>query len=170
MLEALTGQVLSLSRATQNEVPRESVVLASVLERVAADAELEALDKRVELRWTAPSADLEVSANEALLVSAIQNVVRNAVQATPDGGSVVIDTSHDERRVRVRVTDSGAGVPESELERIFEPFYRLDTNRPGSGIGLAITARVMEQIGGSVRAQLAGSGGLEVVLELPLAR
>jgi two-component system sensor histidine kinase CpxA len=72
------------------------------------------------------------------------------------------------------VLDHGPGVPEPELARIFEPFYRTDKSRDhrqdGQGIGLAITARVTELHGGSVSARNRPQGGLEIALKLPLAR
>ena len=74
----------------------------------------------------------------------------------------------------VRVLDRGPGVPEAELERIFEPFYRADNSRDhrqdGQGIGLAITARVAELHGGKVTARNRAEGGLEIAIELPLGR
>ena len=74
----------------------------------------------------------------------------------------------------VRVLDRGPGVPEAELERIFEPFYRTDKSRDhrqdGQGIGLAITARVTELHGGRVTARNRAEGGLEIAIELPLGR
>jgi two-component system sensor histidine kinase CpxA len=78
----------------------------------------------------------------------------------------------DGREAAVRVLDRGPGVPETELTRIFEPFYRTDQSRDhaqdGQGIGLAITARVMELHNGSVGAKNRTEGGLEVALKLPL--
>ena len=72
----------------------------------------------------------------------------------------------------MRVLDRGPGVPDSELSRIFEPFYRTDKSRDhqkgGQGIGLAITTRVTELHGGSVTARNRNGGGLEIDLKLPL--
>ena len=72
----------------------------------------------------------------------------------------------------VRVADAGPGVPENDLERIFEPFYRTDESRDhrksGEGIGLAITASVMQRHGGRALARNVAEGGLEIVLSLPL--
>ena len=71
----------------------------------------------------------------------------------------------------LRVRDSGPGVPEEDLARIFEPFYRGDSSRDhqttGQGIGLAITARVMELHGGQVTAANRADGGLEITLQFP---
>lgn len=168
VLDALTTQVMSLTRAAQSEGVDSVVSLADVVERVSANARVEAGTRGIQLEISPPVDSVRVRAQEALLASALENVVRNALQATPDGGQVSVAATVRDRYCSVTVTDSGPGVPEDQLERIFEPFFRLDTNRPGSGIGLAITARVMQQVGGSARAQNGAGGGLVVTLEIPV--
>lgn len=170
VLDALTVQVLSLTRASQGEGNGAPVSLANALHRVADNARVEAGNKDVELDCEFPPADIAIALDETLLASAIENVLRNAIQATPAGGRVTISTQVEDKRCTVTVADTGTGVPDDALERIFEPFYRLDTNREGSGIGLAITARVVEQVGGSVTARNASDGGLVVTLEMPIVR
>lgn len=168
VLDALTAQVLSLTRASQSEGSDQPVALADIIDRVAGNARLEADAKGLIFECPAPGDEALVQADETLLASALENVVRNAIQATAAGGHVMIRTRLEGDRCVVTVTDTGQGVPEDELERIFEPFYRLDTNREGSGIGLAITARVMDQVGGSVEASNTSDGGLAVALTMPL--
>jgi signal transduction histidine kinase len=67
------------------------------------------------------------------------------------------------------VIDTGPGVPERALERIFEPFYRIDTNLSGAGIGLAIARRVLLQLGGDIEAKNRPGGGLKITMRLPRA-
>ncbi|MGB5492001.1 MAG: ATP-binding protein, partial [Woeseiaceae bacterium] len=67
----------------------------------------------------------------------------------------------------VTVSDGGPGVPAKDLDKIFEPFYRIDTNRPGAGIGLAITKRVLQQLGGKVTAANRPGGGLQITMRFP---
>ncbi len=169
VLDALTAQVLALTSAMQSARRQEPVELANVLDRVVDNALLEAGTRDITINCSAHDEGLVVVADDNLLVSAIENVLRNAVQAVPDGGSVSIETKVKNDRCTLTVTDTGSGVPVDELQRIFEPFYRLDTNRAGSGIGLAITAPVLEQIGGSVEASNAEGGGLIVSMTIPLA-
>jgi len=169
VLDALTAQVLALASAMQSDCTRGRVRLAGVLERVVDNAQLEAGEKGVSIDHVTPDGAIAVIADENLLASAIENVLRNAVQAAPSGGRVTVATQVSADECTVTVTDDGGGVPGDEVERIFEPFYRLDTNRDGSGIGLAITARVMQQIGGSVVARNAEGGGLAVSMTMPLA-
>ena len=95
----------------------------------------------------------------------------NALAHAGTGQCVVLKLERAPAGIVVRVLDRGPGVPEADLKRIFEPFFRVDDSRDhqtdGQGIGLAITARVMELHGGSVTARNRADGGLEIELELP---
>jgi two-component system sensor histidine kinase CpxA len=113
-----------------------------------------------------------VRADAELLASAIENVVRNALHYSPSGAAVELTLSSDPGEVRLVVRDHGPGVPEADLQRIFDPFFRVAESRSrdsgGDGIGLAITARVLSAHGGTTRAQNApDGGGLLVELSLP---
>jgi two-component system sensor histidine kinase CpxA len=169
-LDALVGQVMTLTRLrTATEPRREVLHLDQIVADVLDDARFEHPARCIELAARMP---VQVLGDAAGIKSAVENVVRNAL--------LYADDSHIEVRVeaangtaRVRVLDRGPGVPAEELKRIFEPFYRTDKSRAhqtdGQGIGLAITARVMELHGGSVQALNRAGGGLEVVLTLPAA-
>ncbi len=165
-VENLATQVLSLARAEEPPDVSEHTALTRVVEQVAADAEFEANALDVRLHCKAPPQDVRVKGNPAAIASAIENVVRNAIQNTPAGGEVNV-TLDDGTPCTVTVTDTGPGVSEEALEKIFEPFYRSDTNRPGAGIGLAITRRVLQQLGGGLRAANRPGGGLQVTMQFP---
>ena len=109
-----------------------------------------------------------------MLRSAIENVVRNAMIYGDRTKPIEVRIDLNGATATVRILDRGPGVPDLELERIFEPFYRTDKSRDhrqdGQGIGLAITARVTELHGGKVRARNRAEGGLEIAIELPLGR
>ncbi|MDB6102781.1 MAG: Signal transduction histidine kinase, partial [Gammaproteobacteria bacterium] len=107
-----------------------------------------------------------------LLRSAMENVIRNAVRYAPAGSKVAIDARRvDARGIEVVVQDRGPGVPEKDLELIFEPFYRVDAARNravgGDGLGLAIAARAVAIHGGTIQARNLGAGGLAVHVSLP---
>jgi signal transduction histidine kinase len=103
---------------------------------------------------------------------AVENVIRNAIRHAPAGTAVEIGVSHDPDKVEVTVRDYGPGVPEDALARIFDPFYRVDTDRNrnsgGVGLGLSITKRAVELHKGRVSAVNANPG-LLVKLELPVS-
>ena len=174
-LDRLIGQVLHLSRldaAARAELADE-VDLVELLDDIARDAAFEAQARGVTVRWQPPAAPLRVRGNGAWLASAIENVVRNALRYTAPGSAVALELGADADAVRVRVRDHGPGVPDAELERIFDPFHRVAESRTresgGDGIGLAITARVLAAHRGSSRAENAPGGGLVVTLALPAA-
>ena len=119
-----------------------------------------------------------IAANAEKLCSAIENVLRNAIRYTKNKSSIDISlqraTAKNELSNKpyydVCIKDNGPGIPEKDLENIFEPFFRVDDARNnktgGYGIGLAIAKRVISQHGGSIRARNTGSG-LTVVISLP---
>jgi two-component system sensor histidine kinase CpxA len=125
----------------------------------------------------------------SLIHSAIENVVRNAIRYTEEGTSVEVRLeqgvglpnsgagfNHDsgvKAEAVVRVTDSGPGVPEDALDKLFRPFYRIDDARGrqtgGVGLGLAITDRAVRLHGGTIRVSNRPQGGLMVEIRLPLS-
>ena len=102
--------------------------------------------------------------------------MRNAIRYTEEGTSVTIELDHAQgpggSEAIVRVIDSGPGVPEDSLDKLFRPFYRIDDARGrqtgGVGLGLAITARAVSLHGGTVRATNRAEGGLILEIRLPL--
>jgi two-component system sensor histidine kinase CpxA len=118
------------------------------------------------------TAHITLRSNRDLLTSAVENVLRNAVRYSPQDGLVDVSVERaDAAGLSIVIRDRGPGVPGGDLERIFEPFYRVAESRDratgGEGIGLAITAQVMKTHGGSAKASNLAGGGLEVRLNLP---
>src|SRR5438552_838886 len=117
--------------------------------------------------------DPVVIGSPTLLYSAIENVVRNGTRYTREGTAVEGRLEHTaaQHEAIIRVADSGPGVPEESLSKIFRPFYRIDDARGrqtgGVGLGLAITDRVVRLHGGSVHAENRPEGGLVVEIRLP---
>jgi two-component system sensor histidine kinase CpxA len=172
-LDGLISQVLKLARLHGTEIPfdREMVDIDEVIEDVVRDANFEGAIKGCTVNL-AGSANLSLHANRELLASAIENVLRNAVRYSPRDAPVDVSVERREADgVSIIIRDRGPGVPADELERIFQPFYRVaesrDRDTGGEGIGLAITSQVMKTHGGSANARTLAEGGLEVRLNLP---
>ncbi len=111
--------------------------------------------KSLRLRVLAPERSLAIRMSAVHLVRVLQNLIENAVRYSPDGGIIVVEAKElPERRVRISVTDEGAGIPPEERERIFERFYRVEKSRNreggGSGLGLSIAKLLVEQYGGEI--------------------
>ena len=173
-LDSLITQVLKLARLSGTDAPfeRETFDVDEVIEEVVRDANFEGAAKDCTVQ-TVGGAKISINGNRELLRSAIENVLRNAVRYSPNGARVDVAVERSDAGLTVSVRDQGPGVPESDVERIFEPFYRVaesrDRDTGGEGIGLAITSRVMKAHGGSAKADNRAGGGFEVRLSLPLA-
>jgi two-component system, OmpR family, sensor histidine kinase CpxA len=177
-LNELIGRILTLARLEDGEqrVPQTPVPLNDIVISVTEDAEFEAQARHCHVRTSIPEGNWEVSGNASLLHSAVENVVRNAIRYTQEGTSVDVELSRvamgPMQEAIVRVSDSGSGVPEEALAKLFEPFYRLDDARGrqtgGVGLGLAITERAVRFHGGKVTASNRVGGGLTVEIRLPL--
>jgi two-component system, OmpR family, sensor histidine kinase CpxA len=177
-LNELIGRILTLARLEDGEhrVPQTPVPLGELVASVAEDAEFEAQERHCHVHTMIPEGDWGVRGNDSLLHSAVENVVRNAIRYTQEGTSVEIGLTSEKRgngaEAVLRVSDSGPGVPDNALGKLFEPFYRLDDARGrqtgGVGLGLAITERAVRFHGGKVSAFNRPEGGLIVEIRLPL--
>jgi two-component system sensor histidine kinase CpxA len=177
-LNELIGRLLTLARLEDGEqrVPATPVALDEIVSTVTEDAEFEAQARHCHVRCEIPQGDWSVRGEASLLHSAIENVVRNAIRYTREGSTVEIQLARNQNAFGVEavvgVADSGSGVPTDALEKLFQPFYRLDDDRGrltgGVGLGLAITERAVRFHGGRVAAFNRPEGGLLVEIHLPL--
>ena len=103
------------------------------------------------------------------LVRVLQNLLVNAVRHTPPDGTVRIEAIEDERGLLLAVEDTGEGIAEVDLPRVFEPFFRADPARqgPGAGLGLALAQRIVQAMGGSIAAESTPNSGARFAVELP---
>ena len=171
-LDELIGEILRLSRlnSTHQQLNVEDFDFAALVASIAEDARLEAQaqDKQVIFN------DLKqvmIKGDQELLRSAIENVVRNAVRFTAVNTAVEISLHTQANQIVLQIRDHGPGVPEEELKRLFEPFYRVtqqarQRDTGGYGIGLAITARVINLHQGRVEAVNHAESGLLVTISL----
>jgi two-component system sensor histidine kinase CpxA len=170
-LDVLISQVLKLARLNGTDMPleREPFDIDEMIDEVVRDAAFEGAAKGCKVA-TVGAAHTVVSGNRELLRSAIENVLRNAVRYSPTRSHVDVSVARAKAGLDIAIADHGPGVPPTDLERIFEPFYRVaesrDRDSGGEGIGLAITAQVMKAHGGYARARNT-PGGFEVRLSLP---
>jgi two-component system sensor histidine kinase CpxA len=175
-MNELIGSLTKIARLESGAGMRKVPVhLEEVLEEIARDAAFEAQARNCQVQAEVLD-ELPVLGDPALLHSAIENVVRNATRYTPDGTTVNIHAEKAEKwglaEAVIRVSDCGPGVPQDALEKIFQPFYRIDDARVratgGVGLGLAITDQAVRLHGGSVKASNVPEGGLSVEIRLPL--
>lgn len=176
-LNELIGRLLTLARLEGGEdaMRRTPVSIDELVRDVAKDADFEAQSRQCRVRCLVQE-EITIQGSPALLHSAVENVVRNAMRHTREGTEVEIRLAHElnggKDEAVVRVTDRGPGVPQEALDKLFRPFYRLDDARGrqtgGVGLGLAITERAVRLHAGTVRAVNRPEGGLMVEIRLPL--
>ena len=149
----MVNQLLAMARAEDQEhaAQRSEVNLAELATETVRDFVPRALDKRIDLGYEGPEPDafsLSLLGHGLLIRELIRNLVDNALLYTPPGGTVTVRIVEDPfgQVCVLQVEDSGPGIPESERDKVFQPFYRaLGTNVDGSGLGLAIVREIAQQ-------------------------
>jgi two-component system sensor histidine kinase CpxA len=177
-LNQLIGRLLTIARLESGEkgMEKQPIQLEELVHEIAKDADFEAQSRNCHVEVVVADHCL-VMGNPLLLHSAIENVVRNATRYTREGTNVEVRLEQGEgpagQEAIIRVTDSGPGVPDDALDKLFRPFYRIDDARGrqtgGVGLGLAITERAVRLHGGTVRAANRPQDGLMIEIRLPLA-
>lgn len=171
-LDELVGELLTLSRleAGMSGAADEEVDLMELVAGIADDARFEAEASGRQVQFSGEGAAI-VKVRAELLHRAFENVIRNAVKYTRENTTVEVKIERRAApdRLIVTVADRGPGIPESDLQAVFEPFFRGETGvaTAGFGLGLAIARRAIEAHGGSVRALNRPGGGLRVEIALP---
>ena len=183
-MDKLIGELLTLSRLEAGagqtgagHMHNEDVSITDLVHDIVDDARYEARARQlnVELAGDAAMADASVTGQPELLARAVENVVRNAVKHSPNGGTVEVELSRlpegKQEWLRIAVLDRGPGVASADLARIFEPFFRASNTQHGTdghGLGLAIAQHVISAHGGRIGASLRSGGGLCVEMLLPV--
>ncbi|MDQ1597950.1 MAG: two-component system, OmpR family, sensor histidine kinase SenX3 [Microbacteriaceae bacterium] len=173
-LARITQEIIELSRLqaadalTRPEVVQIDHVIALAIDqnRVAADS------SRVTI-VSGGDAGAEVYGDEPLLAVALHNLIANAIQYSPKGSRVGVGVSNSDGIVEIAVTDQGIGIPDEELDRVFERFFRIDPARSrhtgGTGLGLSIVKHVVQNHGGDVRVWSQPGNGSTFTIRLPEA-
>ena len=174
-VDNLIGQMLDLARLQQQdqaELLREEDVVQERLQEWLDDAEIESNDHKLSIRCDIDSAPVKASWDWLLVERAFDNILRNAIRFSPEGGELIVRCHEHNGVVALSVRDFGPGVPEAELSRIFDAFAQVDSARDhasgGYGIGLALVSRITELHNGRVVAQNQ-SPGLQVTLSIPVS-
>jgi len=177
-LNQLIQRLLTISRLESGTdgLRKTALSLRDMVEQVARDADYETPGRGCQV-IADPADEFLVEADPDLLRSAVENVVRNATRYTAEGTKVDVRLDRQQSagggEIIIRVLDSGPGVPGEALQKIFEPFYRLDDARNqqtgGAGLGLSIAERAIKLHGGELRASNRKEGGLEVEIRIPAA-
>jgi two-component system, OmpR family, sensor histidine kinase SenX3 len=176
-LTRLVQEIVDLSRLQVADTlqPPELLdvgpVVAEAVDRLRVRASAQEAELTVE--HTAEAAGARVYGDADLLVTAVANLIDNALAYSPPGSPVLVRTSTEDGLVFIAVTDRGVGIPAAEQSRIFERFYRIDPARSrstgGTGLGLAVVKHVCANHGGEVVVTSEGGVGSTFTIRLPLA-
>ncbi|WED44136.1 two-component system sensor histidine kinase CpxA [Legionella cardiaca] len=175
-LNTLIGEILEFARLDKSftQLHRTTVNLPDLLTQIINDANFE-------LRSNQPGVFLQEKQNcdlfldERLIHRAIENIIRNALRYSAPNPKVHISLHFDDKhsQIYIDIADNGPGVPEEQLEKIFNPFYRVDTSREkktgGYGLGLSIAQQAVKLHHGFIHAMNRQEGGLLVRISLPLS-
>jgi signal transduction histidine kinase len=170
-LERLLDSVLRHAGPGQDQSPEPTAGVDDVFETTLQLLGHRARERRIVLEQSAEPASEVALARDALR-QILLNLTLNALDATPAGGRVALHArgldAVDGRWIEISVDDGGEGIPEAERERVFDAFYSTRGERPG-GLGLAITRRLVEEAGGTIRVGEGRGGGARMLLRLPAA-
>jgi two-component system phosphate regulon sensor histidine kinase PhoR len=174
-LDRLVDDLLTLSNVELGETQLhvEGVSVADVLEKARMLIQTKADLKNIVIRTDLPAALPLIRADRDRAVQVLLNILDNAVKFTPDGGQVSITASEDQQGfMMIKVSDTGSGIPKSELPRLGERFYRVDKTRSrdlgGTGLGLSIVKHLMKAHQGSMEIDSTPGKGTVVSLKFPI--
>lgn len=173
-VDGLVSQILDLARLQQQDsqnLQLEYRSLANQLDNWVQDAEIEMDEKQIVLQSRLPDENIQCHWDWILVERAVDNILRNAIRFSPEGGKLDV-SAHltSDGQIEIAIQDEGPGVPEEDLQRIFNPFTQVDSARDhasgGYGIGLALVHRIVELHDGIIEA-CNQSPGLRITMRLP---
>ncbi|HEY4939018.1 MAG TPA: ATP-binding protein [Actinomycetota bacterium] len=173
-LARLVDQLLDLSRLESGDVPLElqPVSLGELVDQVVAEVGVSRPDRAVQVVNDVGPGIPPLRADRERLHQVLYNLLDNAFRFTPAGGTVTVGAHRENGFCSISVHDTGVGIPEEHITRVFERFYRVDSSRArsdgGTGIGLAIARSVVEAHGGTIWAEPGGRAGATFRFLVPL--
>ena len=174
-LSGLIDDLFELSKLDSGTMPLslETFSLSELLHDVLQDFELEARRRNIALGLAGEPQRALVHADIGLLQRVLENLIRNALEYTPSGGSITLDISTRPRDVAVTVADTGCGIPEEEIGNIFERYFRAgqgpSSRGQSSGLGLAIVKRILDLHGSRITVSSCLNEGTRFEFSLPAA-
>src|SRR4051794_10122252 len=171
-LTALVSELLQVTRAENDPQTRNLhlISLSDLVTQVVDDCSVETQAQGCRVQFSIEQ-DIQVLGDRELLRRAFENILRNAIRYAPEDTKIKVTLRKDLGQARIEVRDYGPGVPDSALENIFKPFFRVEADRNknsgGVGLGLSIAERAVAVHGGRIQARNAGPG-LAVEILVPI--
>ncbi len=174
-LLTLIDDVLNFAKieAGSSPIRAQSVLVCDAIDSLDAVLRPDLISRDLTMTWPGCDKTLAVRADPVKLRQILLNVIGNAIKFTPPHGRIELSALRSEDRVAITVKDNGVGIPADMLERVFEPFFQVQTGTtreyPGVGLGLAIARDFARAMGGDIRLQSVYGKGCGVTIELPTA-
>jgi two-component system sensor histidine kinase VicK len=166
----LVSDLLELSRIdAKGAMPETEIIdLAAILRLSIRQSHIAAEQQQQRIEFDAPATPCLIDANAARVNQVIYNILSNSIKYSPENTTITIGLDATKKFFHVNITDQGIGIPQEDLSRIFERFYRVDKARAramgGTGLGLAIVKEIMEEHGGRVYAMSKPGEGTTMML------
>lgn len=173
-MRTLVTDMLDLARLeVRAQLALLPLSLSPFLEQSLVGFQTLASQKQIELRYIPPAEAVTVLVDASRIERVIDNLLSNAIKYTPDGGCVEVTAHTNHDQVMIEVSDTGLGIPEEEMPRLFEAFFRSTSPEhqkiEGTGLGLSIVKSIVEQHGGQVAATSELGMGSTFSFTLPLS-
>ncbi|USG64431.1 cell wall metabolism sensor histidine kinase WalK [Brevibacillus ruminantium] len=173
-LYRMIRDILDLSKIEQRRIALHvaEVDLQDLMSSTVALLQDQAQRKQISIQLPKPEPRITLTTDKDCLQQIILNLVTNAVVYTPEGGAISLELHQEKEQVEIRVKDTGIGIPETDLPRIFERFYRVDRARSrdsgGTGLGLAIVKHLVENLHGQITVKSTEGKGTTFTVTLPI--
>jgi len=173
-LSKLVSELFELAKLDSDEIrlEREPFNLSELVQDVVHKFQLKAKEKRIRISMKIEKDLPFVNADIGLIERVLENLIENAIRYTPQGGSIRLLLARLKKNIAVQIRDTGCGVPEKELPNIFNRFYQFDKSREGemghSGLGLAITKRILQLHDRSIKVTSVVNAGTSFTFQLPV--
>ena len=173
-LNTLVDKLLEMAKldSVEMKVVQEPFELSELVQDVVQKFQLMAAEKEIQISTNIEQEIPFVRADIGLIERALENLIENAIHYTPPGGQVNLELTPDAESVKVKISDTGQGIPKEELPHIFNRFYQLDKSRKSdrahSGLGLATTKRILELHGRTIEVRSVLDSGTTFSFQLPV--
>lgn len=165
-------QELSSAESETLDMSISNININDLLDNCLEIFKPESIKKNIKLTSTLDVKHSEIKGDFQKIKQVLTNILSNGFRHTPDGGSIEIRTVEDKSSIYISIKDSGTGIPDNELEKVFERFYRTDTSRNrssgGSGLGLAISREIIKRHNGTIHAESKLGYGANFIITLPI--
>ena len=171
LMQQLIENLFDVSRFERGVITlnREPVILQNLIRETMRYQEPEAERQAIALVSKIPDEPLRVHADPYRLTQVMTNLIKNALNYTPENGRVTVELTRTNESIRLTVSDTGQGIKDEHMSMLFTPFFRGQTDNLGAGLGLSISHEIIKLHGGSIHAESTYGEGSRFIVDLPIA-